>query len=113
MKTYRSEEIPVFDKRPGMGGTFVHGESLSLTHWTFAKDAVLAEHSHVHEQITYVVRGKIRFDRKDGDPVTVSAGGFAVFAPNEPHGGVALEDTIAIDAFCPVREDFKQAMERK
>jgi hypothetical protein len=33
------------------------------------------------------------------------------FAPNETHGAVVLEDTVAVDAFCPVREDFKREME--
>ena len=110
MKTYRSEEIKKFDKRPGMVGTFVHGETLSLTHWTFAKDAVLAPHSHPHEQITYVAEGVIRFDREGQESLVVRKGGFAVFAPNEVHGGTALEDTIAIDAFSPAREDFKKEM---
>ena len=111
MKDFNSDEIKKFTKRPGMVGTFVHGESLSLTHWTFKKDAVLAEHSHPHEQITYVVSGKIRFDRKDREPLVVGTGGFVVFAPEEPHGGTALEDTIAVDAFSPAREDFKKEME--
>ena len=110
MKTYRSEEIKKFDKRPGMVGTFVHGYTLSLTHWTFAKDAVLAPHNHPHEQITYVVEGAIRFDREGQEPIVVREGGFAVFAPHETHGGTALEDTIAVDAFSPVREDFKKEM---
>ena len=111
MKNYSSDKIKKYDKRPGLVGTFVHGDSLSLTHWAFAKDAVLAPHSHHNEQITYVVSGAISFDREGGEPLVARAGDFVVFAPNETHGGKALEDTIAIDAFSPAREDFKKEME--
>ena len=107
---YKSAEIKKHDKRPGLTGTFAHGKGLTLAHWVFAKDAVLAPHSHPHEQITYVVSGKIRFEGKDGDPKIVEEGGFIVFAPDELHGGAALEDSVALDAFSPAREDFKAEM---
>ena len=110
MKTYRSSEIKKFDKRPGMVGTFVHGEGVTLTHWVFHKDATLATHSHRHEQISYVLSGAVRFEAKDGETRVVEAGDFAVFEPNEPHGGVALEDSVVLDAFSPAREDFKAEM---
>lgn len=110
MKGYSSSEIKKFDKRPGLVGTFVHGDALSLTHWTFARDAVLAAHAHHNEQITYVVSGCIAFDREGQEPLVAKAGDFVVFAPNETHGGRALEDSVAIDAFSPVREDFKKEM---
>jgi quercetin dioxygenase-like cupin family protein len=113
LKTYKSTEIKKFDKRSGLVGTFTHGENVTLAHWAFEKDAILAPHSHRHEQITYVVSGKIRFEDRDGEVNVVEAGGFAVFAPNEPHGGTALEDSIALDAFSPAREDFKAEMDWK
>jgi quercetin dioxygenase-like cupin family protein len=113
LKTYKSAEMGKFDKRPGLVGTFAHGDKVTLAHWSFEKDAILASHSHRHEQITYVVSGKIRFDSPDGEATVVEAGGFAVFAPNEPHGGAALEDSIVLDAFSPAREDFKEEMHWK
>ncbi|MDR1732894.1 MAG: cupin domain-containing protein [Synergistaceae bacterium] len=107
MKTYETDALPKFDKRPGSVGTFVHGENLTLTVWTVKKDTILASHSHSHEQISYLVSGAMRFETEDGKTVLLKGGSFAVFAPNETHGGIALEDTVAIDAFTPAREDFK------
>lgn len=112
MKTYKSSEIKKFDKRPGMVGTFVHGEGLTLAHWTFDKDGVLPQHSHHHTQISHVLSGKIRFD-VEGETKIVEAGGFAVFAPNEAHGGTALENSVVVDAFSPARDDFKAEMDWK
>ena len=110
LKTYKSAEIKKYDKRPGLTGTFVHGESLTFAHWHFEKDAQLTPHSHIHSQITYVVSGKIRFEGQDGNSAILGPGDFIVFAPNEPHGGTALEESAVLDAFAPAREDFKTEM---
>ena len=113
LKAYKSSEIKKFTKRPGLVGTFVHGKDLTLAHWLFGKDMPLEPHSHHHAQITYVVSGKIRFETGDGRAEVIEAGNFVVFAPNEVHGGRALEDSIALDAFSPAREDFKEDMDWK
>jgi quercetin dioxygenase-like cupin family protein len=110
MKTYKSSEIRKFDTRPGLIGTIAHGEGVTLAHWVFDKDAPLAPHSHRHEQIAYVMSGKVRFETESGEARVVEAGDFAVFAPNEVHGGIALENTVVLDAFSPAREDFKEQM---
>ena len=113
MKTYKGSEIKKFDKRPGLLGTMGHGAGLTLAHWLFDKDAVLAAHSHHHEQISYVISGKVRFELDSGETRVLDAGDFAVFAPNEIHGGTALEDSVVVDAFSPAREDFKAEMNWK
>ena len=113
MKTYKGSEVKKFDKRPGLTGTFVHGKGITVAHWVFVKDAVLASHSHHHEQIAYVMSGKVRFETGDGESRLLEAGDFVVFAPNETHGGVALEDSVVLDAFSPAREDFKAEMNWK
>ena len=110
MKTYKSAEMKKFTKRPGLIGTFVHGKDLTLAHWLFEKGMPLASHSHTHAQISYVVSGKVRFEAGDGSAKVVEAGDFVVFAPNETHGGLALEDSLVLDAFSPAREDFKEEM---
>ena len=113
MKTYKSSEIKKFDKRPGLVGTFAHGKGITVAHWALDKDSELAAHSHHHEQIAYVLSGKVRFEAGDGETRVLEAGDFTVFAPNETHGGVALEDSVVLDAFSPAREDFKAEMDWK
>ena len=112
MKSYKIKDIPKYLDRPGFTGTFVHGERITFTHWIIEKGTPLALHSHEHEQITYVIEGCLRFDTPDGQ-IDVLPGEGMVFPSNEPHSGVAIEKTICVDAFCPVREDFKKAMEGK
>jgi quercetin dioxygenase-like cupin family protein len=112
MKNYKIKDISKYLDRPGFTGTFVHGERMTVVHWIIEKDSILALHDHEHEQILYVMEGCLRFDSADG-PIDVYPGEGIVFASNEPHGGTAIERTVCIDVFCPVREDFKKAMEGK
>jgi len=63
-------------------------------------------HNHVHEQITYVLKGKLKFFI-NGVGHEVVAGDSIYFAPNVPHGCIVLEEnSVVLDVFTPKREDF-------
>jgi quercetin dioxygenase-like cupin family protein len=67
---------------------------------------VTAVHSHPHEQITLVERGRVRFC-VDGAPVLAAAGDVLHFPSNVEHGATMLdEEVVLIDIFSPIREDF-------
>jgi len=112
MQNYKIKDIAKFLDRPGFIGTFVHGERMTLSHWVIEKDTALTLHTHENEQILFVVEGHLRLDTPGGT-IDVYPGEGIVFASNEPHGGKAVEKTMCIDIFCPVRDDFKKAMEGK
>jgi quercetin dioxygenase-like cupin family protein len=71
----------------------------------FKKDAVGALHSHPHEQISYIVRGKFEFEI-DGRKHILNAGDSYYVGPDKIHGIKALEDSVILDVFTPQREDF-------
>ncbi len=63
-------------------------------------------HSHPHEQITIVERGRVRFTI-DGQERIASAGDVLHFPRGVRHGATMLdEEVVLIDIFSPVREDF-------
>lgn len=63
-------------------------------------------HQHVEEQVTYVVRGKLKFFENEKEYL-VEAGDMLRFAPNVPHGCIVLEpDSEVLDTFTPIRKDF-------
>jgi unsaturated pyranuronate lyase len=70
------------------------------------KGAVVPEHSHENEQITYIVEGALRFTLGDGRVITVSAGEVLVIPSNLKHSAVAVEDTVDLDIFAPPRADW-------
>jgi len=65
-----------------------------------------APHHHVHEQVTYVLKGKLEFFI-DGVGHVVEAGDSIYFKPNVPHGCNVLDaGSVVLDVFTPQREDF-------
>jgi quercetin dioxygenase-like cupin family protein len=86
-----------------------HDHNLMMVEIHFAEpteEADLVPHSHPHEQMTYVLQGKLKFfiDDKSHE---VQAGDSLYFPSRVMHGCVVLEpDTRLLDVFTPIREDF-------
>lgn len=71
----------------------------------FEKGAIGSPHSHPHEQIGYVLKG--RFEATVGDHTAIIEVGDTYYVPPDVvHGVVALEDGMLLDVFTPQREDF-------
>jgi len=90
-------------------GIVVHvvavGRSLMQCWVAMKKGTVLPVHSHPHEQASFVVSGRVQWavggENRDGP-----AGSGIIFAPNESHGAVVLEDCTIADVFTPVRHEY-------
>lgn len=86
---------PVWD---GIVARPVHGERLTV--------AVVAEHSHDHEQIGIVLRGSIRF-RVGDEERELGPGGTWRIASQTPHDATAGPDgATVIDVFAATRDDW-------
>lgn len=64
-----------------------------------------AEHTHPHEQLGYVVKGKIKMVL-DNEEIVAVAGEQVLVPSNVPHSILALEDSLVIETFTPLREDL-------
>ena len=88
--------------------TLVHGDKTSLHELHIAKDAEVPLHTHPHEQTGYVSSGRVVF--QIGDEKRELHSGDAYSVPGEvPHGVIALEDSVCIDIFSPVRTEYLDA----
>ena len=72
----------------------------------FEKGAVGAKHSHPHEQIGYIVSGRLVYQEEGQEDKILETGDTYYVAPNVVHGVQILEDTKLLDIFTPMREDF-------
>ncbi len=95
--------------RPVMDGierkTLVYGEETLMTEFRLRKGAVLPRHSHPHEQTGYLVKGRMRL--LIGTEQFEAQGGDSWCIPGElEHGAAILEDSVAIEVFSPVRDDY-------
>jgi quercetin dioxygenase-like cupin family protein len=104
--THSSDVAPIAIASGSWRKTLGWGERTLLSEVTFTKGGVVPAHSHPHEQIGYVVRGAIEFTL--GDRAVVLRGGDSYVIPGGlTHSCFALEDSLAIDIFSPVREEYK------
>lgn len=99
-------ESPERELVPGFFARFVHGERATLAFWRVAQGAVLPAHAHPHEQLSTVIEGRFELT-VDGHAEVLEAGRVAVIPPNVRHEGRALTPCRIVDAFSPVREDYR------
>jgi quercetin dioxygenase-like cupin family protein len=91
---------------PGIKRQMVIGKNLMMCRFTFEPFLVTPEHTHPHEQMTLVIKGKVKFT-VEGEVVIVAPGDVLHFPSNNRHGATMLdEEVVLIDIFSPIREDF-------
>ena len=83
----------------------ISGDKAMVAQVFIKKDAVVPEHHHESEQITYILEGALKFDL-EGKQVIVRKGEVLHIPSNVPHRAVALEDTLDLDIFSPIRTDW-------
>ena len=83
----------------------VHGERTLLIETNIKKGSAHNLHSHPHEQTGYLVSGRLmmtigdeRFEVEPGDSWCLPGG--------VEHSGEILEDSVVIEVFSPVREEY-------
>jgi quercetin dioxygenase-like cupin family protein len=81
------------------------GQQGMIVWWKMKAGAHAAAHRHPHEQIVWMLKGKMDF-RIGNDRKSMVSGDVAVIPGNTEHEGIFPGDTEVIDIFAPPREDF-------
>ena len=85
--------------------TLVFGEKTLCSEFRLAKGSSLPRHSHVYEQTGYLVSGRLKL--MAGDEVYLAEPGDCwCIAGTIEHSAEALEESVAIEVFSPVRPDY-------
>lgn len=91
---------------PGFKVRFVHSQFMTIAHWTIEPGAVLPEHSHPHEQVANVIAGEFELTI-NGETQRLGPGTVGVIPSHAVHSGQAITQCHIIDAFYPIREDYR------
>ncbi|MBN2309491.1 MAG: cupin domain-containing protein [Candidatus Hydrogenedentes bacterium] len=94
------------DALPGIQmKTLCYGARTLMTEFVMDAGSTLPVHAHPYEQTGYLVRGRIRLSI-GGAEHDVMPGDSWCIASDEPHGAAILEDSLAVEIFSPVREEY-------
>jgi quercetin dioxygenase-like cupin family protein len=102
---YRWDDVEHEQLSPLISRRLITGGQLMIAHVYLKKGAVVPEHAHHNEQLTYILEGALRFTI-DGETIDVGAGEVLTIPAHVPHRAEALEDTLDVDVFTPPREDW-------
>jgi len=105
MDVHAWSEWPVDQLNPLVGRQMAHTATMTVARIILAQGAIVPRHEHPNEQVTNVLEGRLRFLIGDEEQI-VSAGSTVLIPGSVPHEVEALEDSIALDVFSPVREDW-------
>lgn len=99
------DRIPEETVTPLISRKVVTGEKEMVVYWKMKAGAHAAAHRHPHEQIFWMVSGRMDF-RLGEEKRTCRPGDVGVIPGGVEHEAWFPEDTEVIDIFSPPREDF-------
>ena len=83
----------------------ISGDNATISQLVLKHGATVPRHSHINEQYSWIISGKLKFIFDDREMV-LGAGEILLIPANTPHAAVAEEDTVDVDIFAPRREDW-------
>ena len=105
-KDVKSEQLS-----KGLTRKLIYGDKAMVAEVVLKKGIVVPEHHHESEQLTWIVKGGLLFEI-DGKKIIVKEGEVLIIPSNKPHKATAIEDTIDMDIFSPIREDWLSGNDR-
>ena len=98
--------VPVERIGDGIDRQMIWGKRLMVCRLRFAPHVITTVHSHPHEQVTIVEKGRVVFTI-EGQERVAAAGDILHFPSGVRHGARMLDqEVMLIDIFTPIREDF-------
>ena len=105
---HRWDEIALEKVTEMISRKIVSGEREMLAQIYLKRGALVPIHAHDSEQMTYILQGALRF-LVDGEEIVVREGEVLHIPSRLPHQAEALEDTLELDVFSPVRAEWMNA----
>ena len=95
-----------FTAEPGLRRRILaHNSRLMLVEHQMEATWIGARHSHPHDQLVYIISGRLRFSA-GAEEFEAKAGDSFVIKGGVEHQASALEPAVVLDVFTPYREDY-------
>ena len=108
IKKINWSNVPSEEVNPSMKRKIVSGEKLMIARMNFKDGFLVPLHHHVHEQVTQVISGKMRFwfGANKEQTMDLNPGDVIVIPSNLPHEALMMGDVEEIDTWAPPRQDW-------
>ncbi len=107
MPITKSGSIEGFERAPGVTiKTLTDGDRMMLLEVQIAAGAVVAMHTHPHEQTGRLLSGRLRFEIA-GETHDVEPGHAWIIPADVPHEATGIEECLVVEVFSPPREDYR------
>ena len=108
LRVHRWDEIALEKVTEMISRKVISGDRTTLTQVYFKKGALVPRHSHLSEQMTYVLQGVLRY-LVGAEEVVVREGEVLHVPATVAHQAEALEDTFVLGVFSPPRHGWLDA----
>ena len=105
MSHHRWVDVPSEQINGAIARRFITGDSVTIGRFELKQGGVVPTHSHASEQISIVLSGVLLF-KIDGEETVVRAGEVMQIPGHVAHEVEVLEDTLVVDVFSPIRQDW-------
>ncbi len=105
MSLYSWDNVPEEQISEKLGRKLVWGKKIMLARISLKRGCIVPSHRHEHEQASFVLSGSLEFTLP-GQKVKVNQGQVLVVPSNVEHSALAVEPTVTLDIFSPIREDW-------
>jgi quercetin dioxygenase-like cupin family protein len=102
---HRWSDIAPEEITPEISRRFITGDRVTVARFELKRGGVVPMHSHLSEQVTFVISGALKFTM-EGRQLVVKSGEVLQIPGNVPHEVEVVEDTLVVDVFSPVRQDW-------
>lgn len=102
---HRWASLPTEHITPTIARKYLTGARVTVARFELKRGGVVPRHHHENEQVSCVLTGALRFNF-DGREVVVRDGEVMQIPGGVPHEVAVLEDTVVIDVFSPLRQDW-------
>jgi quercetin dioxygenase-like cupin family protein len=100
------KEYPEVEAMPGIRRTVISGEKVMLSLVHAKAGAAVGNHHHAAEQVSWIIKGKMRVTTEHGEPRIIGPGDVWVIPGNAVHSAAYLEDTEMLEGFGPIRLEY-------
>ena len=90
---------------PAVSRQYLTGDRVTIARFELKRGGIVPRHAHENEQVSVVISGALKF-RIDGREIVVRGGEVMQIPGNVAHEVEVLEDTLVVDVFSPIRQDW-------